>query len=51
MEIAAALVANHAEIEADKLYVAGGAWAWMQVNALPQAVTVQLVQVLVAEPD
>jgi hypothetical protein len=51
MEIVSALVANHAEIEGDKLYVSGGAWAWLQVPALPQSLTVQLVQVLVAEPE
>jgi hypothetical protein len=51
MEIAAAFVANHAEIEGDKLYVAGGAWAWLKVAALPQSMVVQLAMVLVAEQD
>lgn len=51
MEITAALVANHAEIEGDKLYVSGGAWAWMQVPAFPQQLLVQLAMVIVSEPD
>jgi hypothetical protein len=51
MDIAAALVANHAEIEGDKLYISGGAWAWLQVPTLPQAMIIQLAMVLVAEPD
>jgi hypothetical protein len=51
MEIASALVANHAEIEGDKLYVSGGAWAWTTVPALPQAMVVQLALILVSEPE
>jgi hypothetical protein len=51
MDIAAAFVANHAEIEGDKLYVAGGAWAWLRVTALPQSMVIQLALILVAEQD
>ena len=46
MEIASAFVANHAEIEGDKLYVSGGAWAWTTRAALPQPMVVQLALVL-----
>ena len=51
MDIAAAFVANHAEIEGDKLYVAGGAWAWIRVATLPQQMVVHLALVLVAEQE
>jgi len=51
MEIQSAMVANHAEIEGDKLYVSGGAWAWTTVPALPQAMVVQLALILASEPE
>jgi hypothetical protein len=51
MEIVTALVANHAEIEGDKLYVSGGGWAWTTVPALPQAMVVHLALILVSEPE
>jgi hypothetical protein len=51
MEIVSALVANHAEIEGDKLYVSGGAWAYTSVPAIPQLMVVQLALVLASEPE
>ena len=51
MEIQSAMVANHAEIEGDKLYVSGGAWAWTKVSTLPQPMVVQLALILASEPE
>ncbi|MDP9118528.1 MAG: hypothetical protein M3O28_14940 [Actinomycetota bacterium] len=51
MDVLSALVANHAEIEGDKLYVSGGAWAWLTTATLPQELVVNLALVLADEPS